>query len=151
MPVRYGWSLETSDWEVANAATGPDSSKGTYLESGYEGRVPEKVGIYMLCAKPRGPLGTRDFLNVLYVGKATNLRSRFQDHQAGRNSSPLIKRCKRVYSRMHFHWMAMPETINSSPEEWMKNTEQALIAAFGPPANKYQATRAVIGIGRPAG
>ena len=129
----------------------PDCWNKTYLEPGYEGRVPEEVGVYMLCAKPRGPLERRDIFNVLYVGKTTNLRSRFQDHQSGRNSSPLIKRCKLIYSRMQFQWMVFPETTNSGPEDWMKNTEQALIGAFGPPANRYRATKASIGIGQPAG
>lgn len=151
MPIRYGWSLEAADWELVHSVMQPDSWNKTYLEPDYENRVPEAVGVYMLCAKPRGPLETRDIYNVLYVGKTTNLRNRFQDHQTGRNSSPLIKRCKVIYSRMQFQWMVMPGTTNSEPDAWMRHAEQALIGALGPPANRNQATKAKIGIGRPAG
>ena len=130
--------------------TEPDSWKSTYLESGYERRVPEEVGIYMLCANPKGSLGRRGIFNVLYVGKSDNLRRRFREHQTGSGSSAEVKRCKLAYHRIEFLFTLVPESSIGDSGGWMSDAEQALIDAFGPPANRV-AAKARIGKGRPAG
>lgn len=153
MAIRYGWSLDADDWRAAGRALTGTNWSGTYLEEMYRSGVPEQAGIYMLCSshKPiEGLQSAKPIFNVLYVGKSDNLRRRFREHQTGSGSSAEVKRCKLAYHRIEFLFTLVPESSIGDSGGWMSDAEQALIDAFGPPANRV-AAKARIGKGRPAG
>ena len=130
--IRYGWPLSKSDWDSLPLEV-CSNPHWQYRPLGPASRtsVPPTTGVYMLCARPpRAALMRRpfaDMLEVLYVGRSTNLRNRYADHI--HTPSPKVRAARRTYSDSLLFWFLHVE------EAYLAVVETLLINCFGPPAN----------------
>lgn len=88
-------------------------------------------GIYLMCAKPPSAFDAAkpfsDLMEVIYVGRAENLRRRFKSHID--TPSPKVKAAQNTYAdSMRFWFLEMDVPEN-------KAAETLFINCFGPPAN----------------
>lgn len=136
MASSKGWSLDGTHWDRVRDALAGKTWTQTYLEHSYSNTVPDGSGIYLICAG--APVEERPFkkmYNCLYVGQSKNLNKRFKEHIAGYKD---VVKVKETYGRIEF-WYA------SISNDKLSSTEQAVIDAVGPSANRSNALRAQIG------
>ena len=127
--MRYGWQLKKQSWDILGTCLEAGTWKRKYLERDYASAVPESSGVYVICGTPStipidGDLAQKLY-NALYVGQATDLRQRFKQHVVGYRD---VRDAKATFRRLEFWYMAIPASL-------LDSFEQALISAFGPPAN----------------
>lgn len=142
--MRYGWSIERSDWDSApKEVLRTDRWRSVRLNSLERNRVPELPGVYLFCSSPPGRsrsmrLQDTDLFgllyNVLYVGKATNLRHRFLSHCG--SPAEDIRKIRTCFPEGLEFWFV------SLNRDEIGNLESTLILCFGPPANRVSGIRA---------
>ncbi|MCY4199811.1 MAG: GIY-YIG nuclease family protein [Gammaproteobacteria bacterium] len=142
--MKYGWSLDLEAWRRLQDIVKDYEWRRAPLENLYKSKVPELRGVYMICGCPkdipvRGQV-MNELYNVLYVGQASNLRRRFQDHVRGYRN---VVRAKSIFRKLDFWYCKTSDTeVNLA--------EQQLMEAFGPSANVVY-VKAKIGSPVPAG
>ena len=130
--IRYGWPLYSLDWE----ALPPEVQGDAQWQSsplGYASRrsIPPTTGVYMMCVRPpafrtmAAPFD--DLFQVIYVGRARNLRNRYAQHL--NTPSPKVRAARVAYSDSLRFWFL------HIPAERISYVESALISCLGPSAN----------------
>ena len=141
--MRYGWSLEIGDWQALRNAIQHLEWRRAYLEHDYAARVPQRSGVYMICAStknlPDGHKIMERFYTAIYVGQTINLRQRFNQHIPGAKK---VVSARRVFRRLDF-WFSNLEVSR------LTDVEQLLISTFGPPANEINAKAIPARVGGP--
>jgi len=132
MPLRYGWTLTRQHWEsfsVAVASHATSAWRRVALEEVNRDSVPARPGIYAICAKvARSHQGFPPRLdNVVYVGKAAALKTRFMDHC--RHPAPEMQRAKTCFRFELDFWFI------ECHAEAIAELESLLIDCLGPSAN----------------
>jgi len=142
--MRHGWNLDHEAWRsLQNIMKDYDWHRAP-LETLYKSKVPESRGVYMICGCPkdipvRGQVMNKLY-NALYVGQASNLRRRFQDHVRGYGN---VVRAKLIFRKLDFWYCTTSDTeVNLA--------ERQLMEAFGPSANVVY-VKAKLGDPVPAG
>lgn len=147
--MRYGWTLEKQQWDhLLSAFSGLSWSK-TKLTPLFRDDVPERQGVYVICAKiPAFDQSLSQVLyNIIYVGKADRgtLRTRFLRHC--RKPKREIELARQCFGDSLEYWFASVR-VNQIAE-----LEARLIDCFGPPANlrRGSLTMKLAGTSQPAG
>lgn len=145
--MRHGWSLSARCWEHLRVSLPMGEWVRAYLEPDYSLQVPRTAGIYLICGRPKDlplpGLVMERLYNVIYTGQSNCLRRRFGEHLTGYR---LVQNAKAIFRRLDFWYAAYDSAILDAAED-------ALINAFGPPANdRYVIARTgdPIPAGRPA-
>lgn len=144
--MRYGWSLDPTPWRqyMTLASECGLRWRRTWLDQFYRDAVPERPGVYAMCARPSTdsqPLLPTGVVNIVYIGKADNLRTRFLQHT--KTSQPEIVKAKHLFaSPLEFAWSAVPLAN-------LFKIESLLIACFGPSANRQSGRQITAKIGEP--
>ena len=150
-----GWSLQPDDWANLRSALKGAEWTSTWLDNLYQDSVPESEGVYMICVSHRSLVDTYnlppELSTVLYVGKSSNLRQRFQQHASTRQRPHLIYRYHSLFRRLKFAYTLVAASLRISTEQWASHAEHSLIVALDPPANKnIPSAKPLIGrIGQP--
>lgn len=134
--VQRGWSLNTTVWQEGWTRLGSLTWRQQPLNLDVKNRVPAKSGVYAICAHAAitpvaAGLLTRLY-NAIYVGKATNLRNRFDNHCRGYGD---VRPARLVFRKLDF-WYAETDELA---------LEQLLLDTLGPPANRIDSIAARIG------
>jgi hypothetical protein len=141
MSFRYGWSLDKSDWDNVMHLIRNDSWSRRALRAEIAD-LPEKPGLYLICAKMPGSSSCTSpfnkFLAPVYIGHSENLRSRFQQHVYGYGS---VRDAKKSFGELYFYFNKMPKMQKGD----LKDLETKLLIAFGPSANKNYPQKPVLG------
>lgn len=130
--IRYGWPLLRIEWDRLPTWVS-DSSRWQSRPLGHasKGSVPNQAGVYLMCVRPPGfgrmsePF--RSLVEVIYVGRTKNLRSRYADHL--NTPSAKVRAAIQTYSGSVRFWFLR------TPIELTSTIETLLIDCFGPPAN----------------
>lgn len=137
--MRYGWSLNPTDWQNLQFLMSETKWSRVYLERQYKDKIPNKSGIYIISGRTTslGNMGEaiNSFNNAVYVGQSVNLKNRFQDHIIGYGS---VIKAKITFRRLDYWWTELAR------EDLIK-FEQALVNALGPSANEVNVIKAKIG------
>lgn len=144
LPVRYGWSLERTDWSDARPLLSELRWRRVWLRVPDCDSVPVTSGIYAICtpAMREGDGLAGRLYNVLYVGQAISLRNRFLQHS--RNPARELRRALSCFDYLDY-WFCEVDAI------LLNQAERRLISVFGPSVNIQGGIRGVIGEPRPAG
>lgn len=144
--MRYGWSLEKSDWEAC-VAYDSEWKKAT-LNPLRQDLIPTSAGVYAICA-PAALLRTGVFenlYNVIYIGRASGaggLRQRFLTHC--NRPAPQLRRAKECFGEELDYW------FHQLNEKDVALAESRLIECLGPVVNLVRGViEARIGEPRPA-
>ena len=143
--MRHGWTLEKQEWDHLRKIVSATRWSKTHLDQLSRDSVPEKSGVYAICAK------LTDFdqslfkalYEIVYVGKSRSLRRRFLEHC--RSPRRGIKEVTQCFGDNLEYWYTEvnPDRIDE--------LEARLIECFGPPANRISGTiPAKIGTPQPA-
>ena len=130
----YGWTLDKQLWKRLFEAVGARKWKKIPFSKLERAEVPERQGVYVFCARPyaNGCSGLLTSLcNAVYVGQATNLRRRFDDH-CGKPMPPMY-RVRECFSQSLEFWFTTLDTA-----EELCNIESILIECLGPAANRQK-------------
>lgn len=137
--MRYGWSLDESDWTNLQELLANTRWNRTYLEGIYKDRIPELPGVYIICSNTgsMGDMGpaVASLNNAIYVGQSINLKQRFANHVSGYGK---VVKAKSIFRRLEYWW-----TLVES--EKLNIFEQVLVNALGPSANEVNVIKAKIG------
>lgn len=139
--MRYGWSLRPADWEAVAQVLGAGPWYKVAFRQIQRRRIPEEPGVYMLGTRPAAA-GLPPLYNAVYVGQATNLRSRFLQHL--QRPSPDVDRAAMCFPDLEF-WFV------KSDQMALNRLEAMLIECLGPPANRRAGIGAKVGEPVPAG
>ena len=130
--IRYGWPLHSAEWDaVPDKIWKSNRWQSRPLGHASKGTVPTNSGVYMMCVRPPRaasfdrPLA--DLREVIYVGKARNLRRRYAQHL--NTPSPKVQMARKTYSDSLSFWFL------NVPLERYSTVESMLIDCFGPAAN----------------
>jgi hypothetical protein len=134
--MRYGWSLRPLDWAAVTDELGAALWRNVPFRQVQRQRIPEEAGIYMLGSTPRATGLPARLYNALYIGQATNLRTRFLQHL--RHPSPDVGRAGTCFDDIDFWFI---EVDSSS----LNRVESMLIECLGPSANRRAGIAARIG------
>ena len=134
MSLQRAWNLDRSVWERLDLVAPADKWRNVPFTEFHQETVPAAQGVYAFAGGPDsrildGGLYSKLF-NVVYVGSAKNLRSRFRQHLRG--DRPQMKQALNAFPALTFFYLKTPET---KPQY----VEQVLIDALGPPANQIRA------------
>ena len=130
--IRYGWPLHSFEWELLP----PETREGAHWQSrplGHASKrsIPPTTGVYMMCVRPPNVSAMTDpfvgLVEVIYVGRSTNLRNRYAEHL--NTPSPKVRAARATYSDSLRFWFL------HIPVERIATVESVLISCFGPPAN----------------
>lgn len=134
-----GWSINHKDWEALQQALYRGNSwNSVLLTPNDQSVVPEKPGVYAICAQPpdipesdqRSML--QSLASPLYIGRSeSSIRSRFLAHC--KSTDPKLRMAKRCYEKLQFWFIEISANAVKDAEAW-------LIKCFGPPANKVSGT-----------
>ena len=130
--IRYGWPLSKRDWESIPGEVW-QSNKWQSHPLGHASRtaIPAVPGVYMMCVRPpRASMMKKPFaslLDVIYVGRTKNLRTRYSKHL--NTPSPKVRSARQTYSDSLRFWFL------HLPKHRTFEIERLLISCFGPPAN----------------
>jgi len=108
--VAKNWSFNPGDWNNLEAIICDKNVRMTGLKRMNSVQVPQSPGVYLICLKPL-PNGTgfaSKLFNVVYVGQASNLQSRFIDHVEGRTNVKEVVKNFRISEFWYFE-LAMDE------------------------------------------
>jgi hypothetical protein len=139
MPAANNWALKSEPWTVLSSLLADPSLSWSHapFTAGVAAGIPERPGIYALCARPVATLGegAPQLRTLLYVGKAErSIRSRFLYHLS-HSAKPKVKAARQVYgSALEFHWTVV------GPERCLE-LEPCFYDAFGPPCNEISPPR----------
>jgi excinuclease UvrABC nuclease subunit len=137
--MRYGWSLNESDWTNLQELLANTKWTRTYLEGTYKDKIPEQPGVYIICSNTvsMGDMGpaVASLNNAIYVGQSINLKKRFTNHVSGYGN---VVKAKSIFRRLEYWW-----TLVES--EKLNIFEQVLVNALGPSANEVNVIKAKIG------
>ena len=135
--MNYGWTLNKDSWKQLLSAIGERHWRKVPFTKFERIEVPEDYGVYVFCAKPcsaeaAGPRHLlRALLNAVYVGQATNLRQRYDDHW--KHPMDPMHAVRSCFSNTLEFWY----TTLESQEELCK-VESTLIECLGPSANRQK-------------
>ena len=149
--LRFGWPLDRSDWDILPRDLLFSKDWKSVIIGHHEAKlVPDRPGIYMLCASPPGmnPQGGPFSLlyETIYVGESDNLQRRLRQHL--NTPSPKVRAARMCYALSLRFWYHLVEM------DRIKLVESLLIQCLGPPANDKPgvgAWSAITGEPRPAG
>ena len=130
--IRYGWPLHSEEWDAVPADISQTNGwQSRPLGHASKTTIPIASGVYMMCVRlPRAARLHRPFTDlqeVIYVGKAKNLRRRYAQHL--NTPSPKVQMAKKTYSDSLRFWF-----LNVSQERF-SIVETMLIDCLGPAAN----------------
>ena len=139
--MRKGWSIDRVDWEALEQVL-PQSGNwnSVLLTKNDQSAVPERPGVYAICAKPPNATGNdhrtvfHSLASPLYIGKSkSNINSRFLKHC--RPNNPELLRAKACFHRvkLRFWFIILPVSA-------VESAEAQLIECFGPPVNQRRGT-----------
>ena len=135
--MRYGWQLKHEHWrKLSNNLVRRNWNRVTLLKREMN-RVPEGSGVYLICSSPEhipvsGEVMKRLY-NVIYVGRAINLRQRFKNHANKPKSK--IQIADDIFKKLDFWYVPIDSSETAE-------IEQIIISAFGPTANEINAIKA---------
>lgn len=142
--MKYGWRLEAHKWQKLRHAARDCNWRRVYLERDYVSQVPARSGVYLICAAPDRIPVTGNIMerlyNAIYVGQASDLRSRFRQHVRGYRK---VVCAMSIFRRLDFWYSEVPEAD-------IGGLEQDLLDTLGPTAN-VKNVKARIGEPVPAG
>lgn len=135
--MRRGWSIDPGEWrELAEIIGDQTRWKSVTLTTNDKHMVPERPGVYAICARPPVRVSTNDknsfseFACPVYFGRSeTDIRSRFVAHCRSRD--PDMYEAKRCFSRQRLRFWYV-----ELPKDEVFDVEAALIKCFGPVTNK---------------
>jgi hypothetical protein len=132
VPLRRGWNLTRERWDTFTAIVSTYATtpwRRVRLEEVRRDSVPARPGIYAISAPvARSHANFPPNLdNVVYVGKASALKSRFMTHC--KQPAPQLQRAKHCFAHQLDFWF-----IESSADV-IAELESALIECLGPSAN----------------
>ena len=130
--IRFGWPLYRTDWELIPAEVLRSNQwQSSALSHGLRLSIPQQSGVYMMCVRPPNiSVVTEPFaglLEIIYVGKSSNLRNRYSKHL--NVPSPKVRAARNTYADSIRFWYLRMEA------ERISAVESLLISCFGPPAN----------------
>lgn len=136
-----GWSINREDWEaLEQALLRRETWSSVLLTQNDESLVPERPGVYAICARPPNAIGQNRktlfhcLATPLYIGRSeSSIKSRFLDHC--KTSNPQLRRARRCYRRVQLSFWFIELPVST-----VKDTEARLIKCFGPPVNKRAGT-----------
>lgn len=130
--LRYGWSLREADWRRAEVLLNDRQWARRRLRSMDAPSIPRTPGVYVILGSFQSA-SLKKFRNVLYVGKASALRSRFETHE--KNPAARLRQAKTCFgpSPLEFWY------VETALEE-ISDLEAALIEVLGPPVNQQAGT-----------
>lgn len=136
--MERGWSLDAQMWALAGSVVPNGKWKTTRLEHLYRDSVPKASGIYAITADlPKNSRIGLDLHNVLYVGKAGNIRTRFLQHCSSR--ADRMRGAVESFDPLYFRYLRVPT-------DQLDEVEAILIRCLGPPVNKvFPVIKAKIG------
>ncbi len=140
--MRHGWLLDKKSWQFERKQARTISWTKVPLRKNYSGRVPKSPGVYMICVSGSpfaDELPFSSLYEVAYVGQASALRQRFEDHIRGYGD---IVKVKEIFGRVDF-WFTMASADHIS------ELESRLIKLLGPVANRKHGSTISGSIGRP--
>ncbi len=130
--IRYGWPLHSAEWDaVPDKIWERNRWQSRPLGHASTNTIPTDSGVYIMCVKPPRaasfdrPLA--DLQEVIYVGKARNLRRRYAQHL--NTPSPKVQMARQTYSDSLRFWFLKLSL------ECYSTIESMLIDCFGPAAN----------------
>ena len=130
--IRYGWTLSLSDWRaVPTEVLKSDGWQSRALSHSLKPSIPQQAGVYVMCVRPPNVSEAAEpflrLVDVIYVGKTSNLRNRYSQHL--NVPSPKVRAARNTYSdSLRFWYLHLtPESISA--------VESILITCFGPAAN----------------
>ena len=137
--LQHGCSLNHTDWKNLTSILKDTDWHFTKLNMKFQDAIPKYPGIYMFVTDhthlsrfynlPEG-IGS-----VLYVGKSSNLYSRFKQHSSNA-ANPRIHKSKLTFGTLRFAFAKAPTKNQIETDTWLSEAEHLLILAFGPPANR---------------
>lgn len=136
--VQRGWTFNHSLWREIWTRLGTATWRRQPLSIDIARRIPATGGVYAICT--HGSIGPkmggllRELYNAIYVGQATNLRSRFKDHCHGYGD---VRPARLVFRQLDF-WFTETNDLD--------DLEQLLMDTLGPPANRRNVLSARIGL-----
>lgn len=144
--IRYGWPLGGAEWEkLPSEVLGNAIWQSRAFGYATKENIPTSSGVYLMCGRPpNGPTLAEPFsglMEILYVGKANNLKRRFGEHL--NTPSPKVRAARNTYSNSLQFW------FSTIPESRIDLVESLLIECFGPPANDRPGTVATLELGEP--
>ena len=126
--VQRGWTLNGGTWQRARQQLGPVTWRKQPLDFNVRRHIPSASGVYAICAHavvgPQSAGMLAALYNAVYVGQATNLRNRFDDHCRGYGD---VRPARLVFRMLDF-WFSETHALNEF--------EQLMMDALGPPANR---------------
>ncbi len=140
--MRHGWLLDRNAWHSARRTAKSQDWTKLPLNRTYSKHVPECPGVYMICVsgspvEEESPFSA--LYEVAYVGKATGLRKRFNDHVRGYGD---VVRVKEIFGRVDFWFTA-------AAVDRISEIESRLIDLLGPVANRVNGSTISGTIGKP--
>lgn len=155
MARRKGLSISEHDWRQLTAALSGTEWHSIWLDRLFRASVPQFPGVYMLHTFPQTMSDIfslpSEVSGVLYVGRSSNLRTRFTRHSSVHHTNERIRQFSSIFGRLRFSYAHPPTTSVLTADDWMKDAEHTLISVLDPPANRVvPAASAVLGkIGQP--
>ena len=135
--MKYGWSLCARQWEELKAALAHLTWSRVFVAKRWASDVPCEAGVYMLCTPPpQCPLSFKEgagLFNALYVGRADDLRRRFNNYCRRKNIS---EEARRALDELLGEGGRMFFIFSVIPPERLRETEGCLIRCLGPSVNK---------------
>ena len=144
--MKYGWTLDRSKWDLL-----PDefvvggSWNSVQFTLADKDSIPESSGIYLVCTPPCGrrrgdSTSPNDLFGILYsalyVGKSSNLRTRFIQHC--RKPDRPIQAAFTCYSEALEFWYHRTDVGS------LRTAENSLFDCLGPPANRIRPLAAAV-------
>lgn len=130
--IRYGWTLYETDWQlIPPEVLRSDQWQSRALSHSLKPSIPKQAGVYMMCVRPPNVSELAEpfvgLLDIIYVGKSSNLRNRYSKHLDV--PSPKVRAARNSYSDSLRFWF-----LRLAAED-ISAVESFLISCFGPPAN----------------
>ena len=129
--IRYGWPIHRLEWELLPQEVYASGWQSRPLGHASRRSVPPVTGVYIMSVRPPQAFSMHepfcDLLEVIYVGRSTNLRNRYSDHL--NTPSPKVRIARDTYSDSLRFWFL------SLPKDRIAIVESLLIDCFGPSAN----------------
>jgi hypothetical protein len=126
--VQRGWTLNAGTWQRARQQLASASWRKQPLDLTVKRRIPAAGGVYAICAHavagPHAAGVLAALYNAVYVGQATNLRNRFDNHCRGYGD---VRPARVIFRSLDF-WFSETTELDEA--------EQLLMDALGPPANR---------------
>ena len=135
-----GWSLQVDLWQQVKETLQGADWRSTWLDSLFQDSVPAVPGVYMIHTAQHALSHTyhlpKEISGVLYVGRSTNLRTRFKQHAILHPDNRHLEVCGNIFGLLRFAFTPASSTDSVSPNDWIAAAEHILVSVLNPPANR---------------